>query len=200
MITDIWIATGNEGKLKEISLILDPAFPKVTLHHQNELPGFTARPENGKTYLENARIKTKTLKSVRDKDWVLGEDSGIEVLGLGGLPGIHSARYAGDKAQDSENTTKLLKMMSIRGVTDRSARFVCCLIVYTPDGQEWIFEAEMKGQIAKAPAGLHGFGYDPIFIPEGNSQTLAEIGPSYKMTHSHRTKALKAFIEKVKTL
>lgn len=194
---ELWIATGNAGKLKEFELQLRE-IPDLRLRSQGEMPGFSPRPEDGKTFLDNARIKTKTLKSVRAKDWVLGEDSGLEVPGLGGLPGIHSARYAGPKASDSENIAKLLKMMQIRSVTDRSARFVCSMVVYTPEGQEWLFTGEMKGSIAKAPAGQLGFGYDPVFVPEGETKTLAELGPGFKVRLSHRSQALKAFLQRLK--
>ena len=124
----------------------------------------------------------------------------LEVEGLGNLPGVHSARYAGPKAADSENTAKLLKMMQIRAVANRNAQFQCALVVYTPTGEEWIFNGQLKGQIAKAPAGQHGFGYDPVFIPEGETKTLAEIGSGYKSKHSHRAHATMQFIEKLKAL
>jgi XTP/dITP diphosphohydrolase len=196
---ELWIATGNAGKLREYQMQLKE-IPDLKLHHQGEISGFSPRPEDGKTFLDNARIKAKTLKSVRSDVWVLGEDAGLEVAGIGGLPGIHSARYAGPKASESENVAKLLKMMQIRAVTDRSARFVCTSVFYTPDGTEWVFEGEMKGSIAKLPAGQHGFGYDPVFIPEGETKTLAELGSGYKVQHSHRSKALKAFLAKLQSL
>lgn len=192
---DLWIATGNTGKLKEYELQLKE-LPDLKIHAQNEIAGFSPRPEDGKTFLDNARIKTKTLKSVRSNDWVLGEDSGLDVAGLGGFPGIHSARYAGPKASDSENVAKLLKMMQIRNVADRSAKFVCTTMVYTPEGEEWVFTGEMKGTIAKAPKGGLGFGYDPVFIPDGQTMTLAELGPGFKIQNSHRAVALRAFLEK----
>jgi XTP/dITP diphosphohydrolase len=132
--------------------------------------------------------------------WVMAEDSGLEVDGLGNLPGVHSARYAGPKASDSENVAKLLKMMQIRQVSPRKAKFQCTMVVYTPQGEEWIFTGTMPGEIAKNVKGLHGFGYDPVFIPEGESQTLAELGVAYKNKHSHRARSLTAFIEKLKSL
>lgn len=193
---ELWIATQNTGKLKEYELQLR-SLEGLKLHAAGEIAGYTARPEDGKTFVENARIKAKTLKAVRPQAWVLGEDSGLEVTGLGGLPGIHSARYAGPKAADSENVAKLLKMMQIRAVSDRSARFVCASVILTPEGEEWVFEGEMKGLIAKAPAGQLGFGYDPVFVPEGEQKTLAELGPGYKVQKSHRAKALQAFLAKL---
>lgn len=194
---EMWIATGNKGKLSEFKILLKN-IPDIQIHSQAELTVFSSPPENGQTFLDNARIKTKALKAMKNKAWVMGDDSGLEVTGLGNLPGIHSARYAGPKASDNENVAKLLKMMQIRQVSDRSARFVCQLVVYTPDGQEWLFNGEMKGTIAKAPKGQNGFGYDPVFIPEGETQTLAELGLAYKNSHCHRAKAVAQFLEKLK--
>lgn len=194
---EIWVATGNTGKMQEFQLGLSRDIPRLSLHSQNEIKGFSTRPEDGKTFLDNARIKAKTLKSVRNQDWVFGEDSGLEVDGLNKLPGIHSARYAGPKASDSENIAKLLKMMAIKPMPNRNARFVCCLVVMTPTGEEWVFEGEMKGQIAKLPKGNMGFGYDPVFIPEGQEKTLAELGPGFKTQNSHRARVLKMFLAKL---
>ena len=196
---EIWIATSNKGKVKEYELLLKELSP-VELHTQDEISGFSARPETGKTFLENARVKSRTLRSVKDKFWVFGEDSGLEVEGLGGLPGIHSARYAGPKASDSENVAKLLKMMTIRPMPNRKARFVCSLVIYTPDGEDWCFETAMPGEIAKAPRGQMGFGYDSIFIPDNETQTLAELGPGFKTTKSHRALAFHEFLSRYKTL
>ena len=195
---EIWIATGNHGKVKEYQQLLKD-IPTAKIHTQSEIPGFSQRPEDGKTFVENARIKAKTLKAVKNNVWVIGEDSGLEVEGLNGLPGIHSARYAGPKASDSENVSKLLKMMTIRPMPNRQAQFKCALVVYTPDGQEWIFEGEMKGRIATKPVGLLGFGYDPVFIHDDQTQTLAEVGPGYKNQHSHRAQAFKKFLAQLKT-
>lgn len=194
---ELWIATGNAGKLKEYELQLRE-IADLKLHSQGEIPGFSPRPEDGKTFLDNARIKAKSLKAVRPDGWVLGEDAGLEVTGLGNLPGVHSARYAGPKAADSENVAKLLKMMQIRAVTDRSARFVCSTVVLTPAGEEWVFTGEMKGVIAKNVAGQMGFGYDPVFVPEGETKTLAELGPGIKIQRSHRAQALRSFLGKLR--
>jgi XTP/dITP diphosphohydrolase len=195
---EIWVATGNKGKLQEIQLLLKE-IPDLVLHSQGEISGFSTRPEDGKTFLENARIKTRTLRSVKNQHWVMGEDSGLEVEGMNKLPGIHSARYAGPKASDSENISKLLKMMAIKPMANRNARFVCSLVVFSPNGEEWNFEGEMKGTIAKTPAGNLGFGYDPVFIPEGQTKTLAELGPGFKNQNSHRAQALRQFLQKLKS-
>lgn len=194
---EMWIATGNKGKIGEFQLLLRSIDP-LELHHQGELNTFSQPPENGKTFLENARIKAKALRSVKNKAWVLADDSGLEVEGLGGLPGIHSARYAGDKASDAENVAKLLKMMQIRNINPRSARFVCSIVIITDTGEEWNFEGELKGKIGTKPQGQMGFGYDPVFIPDDQTQTLAELPPLYKNQNSHRAKAIHQFLEKLK--
>ena len=199
-VKEIWISTGNKGKLSEFKMLFEKEFHDFQIHSIADLPTFTPPPENGQTFLDNARIKAKSLKAVKPGTWILADDSGLEVTGLGNLPGVHSARYAGPKASDSENTAKLLKMMQIRAVPTRAAQFKCCLVVYTPAGEEWIFNGELKGTIGKAPAGQHGFGYDPVFIPEGETKTLAELGAGYKNKNSHRARATLAFIDKLKTL
>ena len=195
---ELWIATGNKGKLTEYKILLKEIID-LKVFSQGDLPTFSPRPEDGKTFEDNARIKAKTLRSVKNTVWVLGEDSGLEVEGLNNLPGIHSARYAGPKASDSENVSKLIKMMSLKPMANRNARFVCSTVVYTPTGEEWVFTGELKGTIALKPAGLHGFGYDSVFIPEGQTQTLAELGTGFKNMNSHRSQAVKAFLAKYQT-
>ena len=194
---EIWIATGNKGKLEEYKLTLSK-IPTFQIFSQSDLPTFTPRPENGITFLENARIKSKSVKALKSHAWVLGEDSGLEVEGLGNLPGIHSARYAGPHARDSENVAKLLKMMQIRNITNRSAQFKCVTVVYTPENEELVFEGELKGHISTKPTGLMGFGYDPVFIPEGETKSMAELGPGFKIQKSHRAVALSQFIQQLK--
>jgi len=196
---DLWIASHNSGKIKEFQNLLGE-FPHIKVKSAAEISAYTAPAETGATFLENARIKAKSLRSVRNQDWVLADDSGLEVEGLGGLPGIHSARYAGPKARDSENIAKLMKMMQIRNVSNRQAQFKACLVVINPAGEEWIFEGLLKGTISQKVAGLFGFGYDPIFIPDGQTKTLAELDPGYKNRHSHRALAFKEFLAKLKTL
>jgi XTP/dITP diphosphohydrolase len=195
---EFWIGTTNKGKLSEFKLILEKEFPDIQIHSLTELPHYSQPPENGKTFLENARIKAKSLKAMKPGTYVMSEDSGLEVEGLGGLPGIHSARYAGPKAADSENIAKLLKMMQIRVVGNRNASFVCSMVVFTPSGEEWLFEGKMPGEIAKTPAGQMGFGYDPVFIAQGQTQTLAQLGPGFKNQISHRAMAAKALVQRLK--
>lgn len=196
MHSQLWIATGNKGKLEEYKLTL-AKIPGLQIFSQADLPHFTPRPENGSTFLENARIKAKSVKALKAEHWVLGEDSGLEVTGLGNLPGVHSARYAGPHARDSENVAKLLKMMQIRTPADRSAQFRCVTVAIGPDMQEWVFEGTLKGHISTKVTGTLGFGYDPVFVPENESKTLAELGTAYKLKHSHRAQALAQFLTKL---
>lgn len=184
----LWVATTNQGKLNEFRNLMGGS---VDLHSVNELKVYSAPPENGKTFEENARIKARTLKAMRPGEWVVADDSGLEAEGLLGMPGIHSARYAGEKASDAENVAKLLKMIQIRSAANRNARFVCVLVAYDPEGKEHILHGEVKGQIALTARGKTGFGYDPVFIPEGQDKTYAELGPAVKNQSSHRSRAIR---------
>lgn len=184
---ELWLATGNRGKLIEFKTLL----PNLTIHTQSELPVFSSPPENGKSFEENARIKARALKALRPNNWVIGEDSGLEVAGLNNLPGIHSARYAGPNARDQENVAKLLKMMGLRSADNRTAQFQCYMVIYSPSGEETVIHDELKGLISKKVLGTDGFGYDPIFIPEGETKTLAELGLTRKNQISHRAKCIR---------
>lgn len=194
---ELWIATGNKGKLDEYRLTLAKV-PEFKVYSQGDLPHFTPRPEDGKTFLDNARIKARSVKALKSEHFVLGEDAGLEVEGLNNLPGIHTARYAGPHARDSENIAKLLKMVQMRTSQNRKACFKCVSVVLTPQNEEWVFEGVLHGQISSKVAGALGFGYDPVFIPEGETKTLAELGPGYKIQKSHRAIALAQFLAKLK--
>jgi len=195
---EIWLATFNLNKAKEIEYLLSEAFSSISLSTANKISGYSPPPETGASFKENALIKARSLSSVKKQVWVIAEDSGLEVTGLGNLPGIHSARYAGPNASDSENNAKLLKMLQIRKVSDRSARFVCHLVAISPIDQIFHFEGVLEGSIAPLPKGIMGFGYDPLFIPKGQTQTLAELGPSFKNQFSHRSQAIKQWINHLK--
>lgn len=195
---EIWIGTSNKGKLSEFKILFDKLMPDIKIHSIAELASYQAPPENGQSFLDNARIKAKSLRAMKPGIWVFAEDSGLSVTGLGGLPGIHSARYAGPKASDSENVAKLLKMMQIRHIADRSAQFICQIVAFGPDSKEYLFEGNLVGKISSAPKGQYGFGYDPIFIPDGETQTLAELGSGYKTGHSHRARACEKLIDLLK--
>ena len=188
---ELWVATSNSGKLSEIKNLLMKV--DINLHSISELPVYTSPQETGTTFEANARIKAKSLHALKKDCWVLADDSGLEVEGLNNQPGIHSARYAGPHASDAENTSKLLKMMSLRSATNRKARFCCVLVIIDPEGKEFVIEETLNGEIARIAAGKNGFGYDNVFIPEGQNKTFAEMSPGDKNKISHRAKALRKF-------
>ncbi|MGH3133660.1 MAG: non-canonical purine NTP pyrophosphatase [Gaiellaceae bacterium] len=144
--------------------------------------------EGGATFLDNARIKARYGRlHAQPDEWVVGEDSGIEVAALGGRPGVHSARWAADGVR------RLL--VELRGVDDRRARYVCELVALAPDGSEVRATGTLAGEIALELRGDEGFGYDPIFVPRGESQTVAELGNAWKAEHSHRARAARALAD-----
>jgi XTP/dITP diphosphohydrolase len=173
------LASGNAHKLDELRSAL-PGWD-LALVDADEFP-----PEEGASYYENARSKAQFGRTVAD-EWVLGEDSGIEVDALGGRPGIESARWADD------GVAALLE--ALRGVEDRSARYVCELVGISPQHEEFRGTGTLPGTVAAEPRGSEGFGYDPIFIPEGETRTVAELGNEWKRTNSHRARAARALLE-----
>lgn len=187
---ELWIATTNRGKLVEFEMTLEPLLKRgVVIKTPDDFDTYYPPEENGEAFLDNARIKARSMKAMRPGQWVMAEDSGLAVEGMNGLPGVHSARYAGPKASDLENRMKLLKIMGLKALTNRNAAFVCTMVVFDPKGQEHIFEGRMQGSIAKSEAGKDGFGYDAVFVPAGESKTLAELGVAFKNRISHRTRA-----------
>jgi XTP/dITP diphosphohydrolase len=195
---DLWVATGNQGKLSEIKAILEKKSTELGISFNilslQDIKSFTPPPETGKTFEENARIKTKSLSKIKNDAWVIGEDSGLEVEGLNNMPGVFSARYAGDNARDVENTSKVLKMINLRSAANRKAQFRCVMLAYDPQGKEYKFEGTLKGEIAKDMRGTNGFGYDSIFIPEGFDKTLAELTTAEKNKISHRAQVIDQFL------
>jgi XTP/dITP diphosphohydrolase len=177
--SEVLLCSQNRNKLRELS----PLFPNWELEplHADEYP-----PETGETYYENARAKA--LFGPADA-WTLGEDSGLEVEALGGRPGIRSARYGPEGAEANE---KLLS--ELRGIEDRTARYVCELVLVAPDGRELRGTGILEGRIAQEPRGLEGFGYDPVFVPEGEERTVAELGNEWKSRNSHRARAAQGLL------
>lgn len=193
-MTALWISTTNQGKLNEFKNILGH---QLEIHSLSELSFYSAPPETGQTFVDNARIKARTLKAMKPGTWVVADDSGIEVEGLGGMPGVHSARYAGEKASDAENVAKLLKMVQIRTAGNRKAQMKCVLVAYDPSGAEHVIEGVIHGQIAPNARGKGGFGYDPVFIPDGHDKTYSELGATVKNQTSHRSQAIRSLLAKI---
>jgi XTP/dITP diphosphohydrolase len=179
------LASANPHKLGE----LRTALPGWTI----ELLGaLDYPPEDGATHYENARVKARFGRSAAPAgEWVLGEDSGLAVDALGGRPGLHSARWAGD----DDPLDRLL--VELDGVEDRHAHYVCELVAVGPDGEELHATGRLDGHIASERRGSEGFGYDPIFVPEGDERTIAELGDAWKSEHSHRAQAAQSLAQQL---
>jgi XTP/dITP diphosphohydrolase len=144
--------------------------------------------ETGETFVENALLKARHVHAaIGGGAWVLADDSGIEAAALGGVPGVRSARYAGEHATDEENLAKLLAVLE--GRDDRRVRYVAELVAIAPDGGELHGRGELTGTLAREPRGSGGFGYDPAFVPDGETRTVAEMAPEEKDAMSHRARA-----------
>lgn len=175
------LASRNENKLLELRAAL-PGWEIALL----DAPDDPA--EDGATFADNARIKARHGRVHAPADVrVAGEDSGIEVAALGGRPGVESARWAAD------GVAQLL--LELEGETDRRARYVCELVVLGPDGAETRATGTLTGRIADTPRGDEGFGYDPIFVADGETRTVAELGNAWKAGHSHRARAARALAD-----
>lgn len=179
------IATRNAHKLREFGeamkgVHLDPLPEEVVLP-----------PEDGETFAENALGKARTAATATGRP-ALADDSGIEAVALGGLPGVRSARYAGEDATDQANLEKLIGALA--GEDDRRVAYVCALALVSPDGSEWVVEGRCEGELIDAPRGSGGFGYDPAFVPSAGDgvRTMAELTPDEKHAISHRGAAITA--------
>jgi XTP/dITP diphosphohydrolase len=183
----IVLATRNRKKVEEIGRIFrgyDVRFLAL-----DSFPGCPEVEEDGKTFRQNAVKKAVSTAEFTGCP-AIADDSGLEVAALGRAPGVYSARYAGEDADDRKNLTKLLRQMKGLEGSDRQARFVCCIALALPDGRSKTFTGYAKGEIGKKPKGFNGFGYDPVFYPAGYERTFAEMSDAEKDRLSHRGKAL----------
>jgi XTP/dITP diphosphohydrolase len=197
-IREIIIATGNAGKVREIGEILSdfPVHLTSLRDHWDPMPEI---PETGESFLENAFQKATWVYSQK-QCWVLADDSGLEVDFLHGEPGVRSARYAGDGAGDGANNAKLLAMLKNAPTGKRTARFRCVMVLKMSGTDHCAAEGACDGRIGFAARGLGGFGYDPLFFPDGHVQTFAELSPEIKNSLSHRGKALQELKRKISEL
>lgn len=186
------LASRNRHKAEEIAAILPPHFTVKTLADYPELPEIE---ETGTTFAANAALKACGISALIP-GWVLADDSGLCVDALGGAPGVYSARYAGEHGNDAANNAKLLAdLAALPADTSRTARFMCAICL----AEQGIIKTEVCGKvegcIATTPSGTNGFGYDPLFIPNGYSCTMAELSAEVKNTISHRADALRLLAE-----
>lgn len=187
MKADLVIASRNEKKKRELLQVIgDLDLEVATL---NEFPQAPEVEEDGMTFRENAVKKAREIADFTGR-MTLADDSGLEVDALGGLPGVHSARFAGEPSNDERNNQKLLEMLEGVPAQERTARFRCVIAIAFPDGRVETAEDTCEGRIGFTPRGQAGFGYDPLFIPDGYDLTFAELSPEVKNRISHRGKAL----------
>ncbi len=186
------LASKNQHKAEEIKAILGDNFNVIT--QTDAGAGHIEVVEDGKTFEENAIKKAETILKATGKP-VIADDSGLCVDFLDGAPGIYTARYAGENATDDENIDKLLNALGDLPIDKRTARFVCVIAFATPDGETLTFRGECNGKIGFERQGENGFGYDPIFIPDGYECSIAEVSAETKNSISHRGNALKVFAE-----
>jgi len=178
------LCSRNAHKARELEVLM-PGWSIETLD-ADDYP-----PETGATYYENARGKAAFVRT-RVEGWTIGEDSGLEVAALGRRPGLHSARYAPEGAPAIERL-----LGELAGRADRAARYVSELVAIAPGGEELRGTGILEGRIADEPRGTGGFGFDPVFIPDGDERTVAELGDAWKSSHSHRARAARALLEAV---
>jgi XTP/dITP diphosphohydrolase len=191
----IYLASGNPHKVREFRELAESAEqacgrPKIEIKSASEVGGMPHVVEDTGSFTGNARKKAHVLhERLPAGSWALADDSGLCVDALGGAPGVESAYYAGPRASGAENLAKLVAVM--RDVPDgrRAAHFVCVLVLVGPDGAEHIFEGRCDGRLDREPAGGQGFGYDPLFIPDGYEHTFAELEADVKNRLSHRGRA-----------
>ena len=198
MLIELVLATRNAHKTREIQQILGPWFKVRDLAAH---PDVSAIRETGRSFGENAKLKALAA-SRQLPALVIADDSGLEVDALGGAPGIYSARYAGANATEREKIDKLLgELERVRAIDDRRrARFRCVVALARNGDLLGTFEGIVKGRIADEARGGSGFGYDPIFIPEGTEKTFGELPAKVKNTMSHRAKAIRALTDRLRRL
>lgn len=193
-VRQLVLATGNAGKLAEMQDLLRPL--GLTVRPQSDFD-FDQPPETGTTFVENAIIKARAAAAASGLP-AIADDSGLEVDVLGGAPGVHSARYAGTHGDDDGNNRKLLD--ALRGRDDRGARFrcVCVYLHHADDPAPLIAQGVWRGRILDQPRGEGGFGYDPLFLPDGHQRSAAELPKDEKNRLSHRGQAIADLIEQLR--
>jgi XTP/dITP diphosphohydrolase len=205
MTARLLLATRNQKKLAELQRILDAALGSgaIELVGLADVPVYDEKPETGLTFVENALLKAHEGVANTGLPTV-ADDSGLAVDALNGMPGVFSARWSGRHGDDQANLDLVLAQLSDVDDPHRGAQFVCAAALVLPGGpfggpREFTVHGEMTGHVIRAPRGSNGFGYDPIFVADGNTVTNAELTPAEKDTISHRGKAFRALAEILKT-
>jgi len=189
-VITFYLASGNAHKAAELQSLADASRLAVSVVSARAVGGMPEVAEDTGTFVGNARKKALALRERLPADaWALADDSGVCVDALGGAPGVESAYYAGPQGDSAANLAKLVAAMRAVPEWQRGARFFCVLCAIGPRGDEWIFEGACAGRLLDAPRGGAGFGYDPLFVPEGYELSYAELGDDVKNRISHRSRA-----------
>jgi XTP/dITP diphosphohydrolase len=187
---NLYLASGNAHKVAEMNALAQASGLPVTIVSAKAVGGMPPVVEDTGTFVGNARKKALALHALLPSgSWVLADDSGLCVDALGGAPGVESAYYAGPESDAAANLRKLVTVMASVPPAQRGAHFVCVLLVAGPDGKEAVFEGRCEGVLGVAPQGGTGFGYDPLFLPIGYTQSFAQLGDAVKNELSHRGRA-----------
>ena len=185
------LATNNAAKLAELRRIVTEAAAEIEVLGLADVPPYPEPAETGPTFADNALLKARACLAATGVP-ALADDSGLEVEVLNGMPGVRSARWAGPQASDADNNDLLLRQLFDVPAEGRSARFVCAMAAVLPNGAEHVRLGIMSGRLTEAPMGDNGFGYDPLFMADGQMVTNAELAPAAKDAISHRGQAIRA--------
>ena len=194
-MAELVLATRNKGKMAEVQRLLNEHAPHITLRSVADF-NLDDVEETGKTFEENALLKAETIARQTGLP-ALADDSGIAIDALGGAPGIYSARWSGIHGDDAANIAKVLSELKEVPDSERGAQFVCVIALSMPDGRHLLVRGEVTGRVRREPVGDFGFGYDPIFQPDGFEITTAQMDPDTKDAISHRGKALRSIAPKI---
>ena len=187
---NLYLASGNAHKAAEMNALAQTSGLALTIVSAKAVGGMPPVVEDTGTFVGNARKKARALLAILPPgSWVLTDDSGLCVDALGGAPGVESAYYAGPAGDGAANLRQLVDVMAAVPGAQRGAQFVCVLLVIGPDGTEAVFEGRCEGVLGEAPKGGTGFGYDPLFLPNGYSESFAQVGDAVKNELSHRGRA-----------
>jgi XTP/dITP diphosphohydrolase len=191
--TRLLLATRNAGKLAELQRLLESAVPGIEVVGLRDVEEYPEAPETGATFEENALLKAREAVKYTGLAAV-ADDSGLAVDALNGMPGVLSARWSGRHGDDDANTALLLGQLADVPDERRGAAFVCAAALVTPDGTEHVLERQWRGSVIRDKRGSNGFGYDPVFVPDGLELTSAELAPEEKDARSHRGQAFAALV------
>lgn len=191
--TRVVLATNNPKKLVELRRVVEQAGVDLEVLSLADVEPYPEPDETERTFEGNALIKARAAAE-RSGIAAVADDSGLEVDELNGMPGVRSSRWAGPMCDDDENNELLLAQLHGVPAERRTARFCCALALVSPDGEQRIWHGTMEGRIGEAPVGDNGFGYDPLFIPDGEERSSGEMSPEEKDAISHRGEAVRAFV------